>query len=212
MRLAFTKVPVVAALVLLALVQPSRAVSGDFSSFGAVGSWYGKAVQLCSPGSAPSACAGGLPAVTMFVTATLTGEGLFVGDDSLVFANPPFSPHTAAHGQWFPTSPNQFIADYVFLSEPYPPVPNSVAGFKARWVAQVVDHSTILGWINLFITPAVPLQWQAVGPSQFPVFPPEAARILAPADPFIFDPVFCAIATGTNCPLVFKFTLARVGP
>jgi len=207
--------PALAAMVLgiATLVPTTAARAADYSAFGGVGSWYGKAVQLCAPGSAPSACAGGFPAITMFVTSTLTADGRFVGDDSLQFGGPLLAPHTTANGQWFPLSSNQFIADYVFMAAPYPPVPNSVATFKARWLGTVVDESTILGFINIHISPTpVPLQWERLGPDQFPSFPPEAGRIVAPAGAFIFDAFFCGLATGTDCPLVFKVTLRRVGP
>ncbi len=186
-----------------------RAVAVDTVGHPAVGSWFGKAIQVCSEGVAPSACAKGRPAVTLFMTPTLTSDGLFVADDSFLFTGPPFAPHTTAHGQWIPVSRTDFIADYIFMVGAFPPVPNTVAGFRARWLATVVDDNTIVGWVNGYVTDAVPLAWQKLAENEFPTFPPEAANIVTPKTNFVKDPHSC---NADDCPLVFKFTLKRVSP
>jgi len=199
-----------AVLGIAALGLPTIAVAADYSGHPAVGSWYGKAIQICPAGVAPSACSNGQPAVTLLMTPTLTGEGLFVADDSLLWVGAPFAPHTTAHGQWYPVSNTDFIADYIFMLGPYPPVPYlAVSGFRARWQAHVVDESTIVGWVNGYATPPVPLSWQPLAENEFPTFPPEAADIITPKNRFVTDPATCKTE---GCPLVFKFTLKRVAP
>jgi hypothetical protein len=207
--LKFLKVSALAMLGIAALARPTAAFAADFSNHGAVGSWFGKAIQVCSDGVAPSACAKGRPAVVLFMTPTLTRDGLFVADDSFLFTGPPFAPHTTAHGQWVPTSKTDFIADYIFMVGPFPPLPNNVAGFRARWEAHVVDKETLVGWVNGYGTPPVPLSWQHLEENEFPTFPPEATSIVTPKTPFIRDPHTC---NEDDCPLVFKFTLKRVHP
>ena len=198
-----------AVLGIAALGQPTTALAADYTGHGAIGSWYGKAIQVCATGVAPSACANGQPAVVLLMTPTLTPEGLFVADDSLDLFGAPFGPHTTAHGQWYPTSSTEFVADYAFMLLPYPTVPNAVAGFRARWLAQVVDESTLVGWVNGYATRGVPLTWQPLAFDQFPSFPPEAASIVTPKPQFVTDPATCRTE---DCPLVFKFTLKRVAP
>jgi hypothetical protein len=200
------------AVLCLAVVShpgPVRAAGADTLGHMAVGSWFGKAVQVCSEGVAPSACAQGRPAVTLFMTPTLTSDGLFVADDSFLFTGPPFAPHTTAHGQWVALSRTEFIADYIFMVAPYPPITNYVAGFRARWQASVVDDNTIVGWVNGYVTDPMPLDWQKLGENEFPTFPPEAVDIVTPKTPFLKDPHTCNVP---GCPLIFKFTLKRVAP
>lgn len=200
----------VAALALAGLGHPPATLAADYSGHPAVGSWYGKAIQLCPAGVAPSSCSGGQPAVTLLMTPTLTGEGLFVADDSLLWVGAPFAPHTTAHGQWYPTSSTDFVADYIFMLGPFPPVPYlAVSGFRARWQAHVVDANTIVGYVNGYATPPVPLSWQPLAENEFPTFPPEAADIITPKNNFVTDPATCKTQ---GCPLVFKFTLKRVAP
>jgi hypothetical protein len=198
-------------LVAATMTRPgaARAVGVDTFGHGAVGSWYGKAVQVCAEGVAPSACAKGRPAVTLFMTPTLTSDGLFVADDSFLFTGAPFAPHTTAHGQWVAINRTDFIADYVFMVAAYPPVQGSVGGFRARWQATVVDENTLVGWVNGYVTDPVPLTWQKLAPNEFPTFPPEAADIVTPKNGFVKDPATC---NTEDCPLVFKFVLKRVAP
>lgn len=192
----------------LGVATPARAA--DYSGHGAVGSWFGKAIQVCPAGVAPSACANGQPAVTLLMTPTLTESGLFVADDSLLWVGAPFAPHTTAHGQWYPTSSTDFVADYIFMLGPFPPTPYlAVSGFRARWVARVVDENTLVGWVNGYSTDPVPLSWQPLAENQFPTFPPEATNIITPKNNFVTDPATCK---EEGCPLVFKFTLKRVHP
>ncbi|OFW18772.1 MAG: hypothetical protein A3H97_04350 [Acidobacteria bacterium RIFCSPLOWO2_02_FULL_65_29] len=175
----------------------------------AVGSWFGKAVQVCLPGAVPSACFNGQPAVVLFMTPTLTGEGLFVADDSLTLGGAPFGPHTTAHGQWFATSAAEFTADYTFMLRPFPPVADSITALRARWLGQVANADTLVGWVNAYLQPAVPLAWTRLLDSEFPAFPNEAAGIVTSPRGFVRDPALCRTP---GCPLVFKFTVKRVAP
>ena len=68
----------------------------------AVGSWFGKAVQLTD----------GSPGIVLTMSPTLTGTGSFLGNDFLALAGPPFGPHTTAHGRWDPTGRTSITAAY----------------------------------------------------------------------------------------------------
>src|SRR5262249_61545332 len=87
----------------------------------AVGSYFGKAIELCATGVAPSACAFGNPALALMMTPTLYSDGMFIGNDSFAIGQAPFGPHTTAHGQWIATSATEFTADYTFMLNAYPP-------------------------------------------------------------------------------------------
>src|SRR5215470_1467300 len=78
--------------------RPVRSAS-DFSGHGAIGSYYGKAIELCPAGVAPVNCSAAGPALALFMTPTLTADGQFLGDDSFALGTAPFGPHTGAHGQ-----------------------------------------------------------------------------------------------------------------
>jgi hypothetical protein len=173
----------------------------------AVGSWFGKAIQLCQQGVAPSACAGGQPANALFMTPTLTADGLFLGNDSFALLPAPFGPHTTAHGSWAPISATEFSAEYVFMTPTFPPVANNVTGYRFRWFAQVINADTAVGYVNLYTLPNVPLTWTPLGPDEFPYFPPEAYPFVTPPTGIVKDPTTCWT---TGCPLVFKFTIKRV--
>ena len=173
-----------------------------------VGSWFGKAIQVCPQGVAPSACANGLPAVVLYMTPTLTPDGLFVADDSLTLQSAPFGPHTTAHGSWSATSSTGFTAEYVFMSRPFPPEKDPhISGLRARWVGQVVSADTAVGWVNAYFLSATPSTWTPLLHDEFPAFPSEANAFVTPPGDFIEDPTLCP---GDGCPLVFKFTIKRV--
>jgi hypothetical protein len=146
----------------------------------AVGSWFGKAIQVCPQGVAPSACASGQPANALFMTPTLTADGLFIGNDSFTLLAAPFGPHTTAHGTWTPTSPTEFTAEYVFMTVTFPPEDKTVSGYRFRWGAQVISADTAVGYVNLYTLSAVPLTWTPLQPNEFPVFPSEARGFVTP--------------------------------
>ena len=174
----------------------------------AVGAWMGMAVQVCPDGVAPSACAFGQKALTIFMTPTLTADGLFFGDDSSTIVDPPYGPHTTAYGSWVPTSATEFTSDYVFMTRAYPPTAGvTTAGVRARWVAKVIDANTIVGWVNAYFLDPAPIKWRPLLVNEFPVLPNEALPFVTPPNGFIQDPLLCP---GTGCPLVLKFTIKRV--
>jgi hypothetical protein len=175
----------------------------------AVGSWFGKAIQVCPQGVAPSACANGQPANALFMTPTLTPDGLFLGNDSFALLPAPFGPHTTAHGTWKPTSSTEFTAEYVFMTVTFPPVGGTVSGYRFRWAAQVVSADTAVGYVNLYPLPAVPVTWTPLQPNEFPAFPDEALPFVTPPEGVVKDPTSCRPEVD-GCPLVFKFTIKRV--
>ena len=187
---------------------PATALAADYTGHPAIGSWFGKAIQICATGVAPSACQAGNPASVLFMTPTLTTDGLFLGSDSFALGGPPFGPHTTAHGTWIPTNSNSIAADYVFMSNPYPAVANSIAALRLSWRATVVSADTMVGFVNGYVFSPLPLTWTPLGEGQFPAFPPEANPVVTP-QVFVTDPSTCRT---DGCPLVFKFTIKRVVP
>lgn len=167
----------------------------------AIGSWLGKAVQLCAT---PATCQN----VALLMTPTLTQDQQFLGNDSLALGGPPFGPHTTAHGRWIPTSENAIVADYVFML-PGTTSPPTVSVLRFRWHAQVVDFETMTGYVNIFFGPNVPAAWENLTSSQFPTIPNEASFALVPPVSFYTDPAGCSSGPPA-CPLIFKFTLKRV--
>ncbi|HSL23736.1 MAG TPA: hypothetical protein VK886_19545 [Vicinamibacterales bacterium] len=181
----------------------------DYAGHGAVGSWFGKAIQVCESGVAPAACSFGRPPVVLFMTPTLLPDGLFVADDSMTLGAAPFGPHTTAHGEWFPTSRREFTADYVFMLRSFPPEPESITAVRCRWVGQVVSADTLTGWVNVYQQPLLPLSWQRLLDDEYPTFPRQANGIVTSPTGFLKDPTRCRTA---GCPLVFKFTIKRIAP
>jgi hypothetical protein len=175
----------------------------------AVGSWIGIATQVCQAGVAPSACGAGGPAISLFMTPTLTSDGDFVADDTLTLQGPPFGPHTTAHGRWIPTSSTEFIADYVFMIKSYPPVEDTINCLRARWLAQVISPNEIVGHVNAYIVPSIPVSWSKLSAEDFPAFPVEGLPVVTSPQIFYNDPSECQ---GQGCPLVFKFRIKRVTP
>jgi hypothetical protein len=176
---------------------------GKTANHPAVGSYFGRAVQLCAAG-APC------PQIALFMTPTLTGDGLFLGNDSLTLGDAPFGPHTTAHGQWVPTSKTGFIADYTFMLPPTPPTPTpTVSALRFRWLADAIDDQTLVGYVNIYFFPPIPIAWEPLAANQFPALPPEAAGAVTSPAGVVTDPSTC---TTIGCPLVFRFTVKRVAP
>lgn len=195
--------------VALVLERPARSAT-DFSGFGAVGSFFGKAIEVCPSGVAPAACSSAGPALALFMQPTLLPDGSFLGNDSFSVAGPPLGPHTTAHGQWNPTSATEFVADYVFTLNSFPPDKNlPLTNVRFRWSGTVVDKNTLQGFVNMYFKPAVAPTWVELLPNQFPVLPQGALDALVPPSGFVKDPSLCRT---TGCPLVFKFTVGRVAP
>ncbi len=172
-----------------------------------IGSWFGRAIQVCPQGVAPSACAFGLQAPSLFMTPTLNADGNFLGNDTFAISGPPFGPHTTAHGSWIGTGATTFTADYVFMVPSWPPKDNTFVPVRFQWQGQVIDAETAVGYVNAWFLKAVPLQWVALGDNEFPSFPSQATAALKPPTPFYKDPTLCP---ADPCPLVFKFTIKRV--
>jgi len=173
----------------------------------AVGAYFGKAIQVCAAGVAPSACAGGQQAGVLFMNPVLTGDGLLIADDSLTLLGAPYGPHACAHGSWVPTSATEFTAEYTFITSTFPPATGTISGLRARWVAQVLDANTLVGWVNAYFLSSSPVTWTPLAADQFPAFPPEAAGFVTAPNGFVKDPSTCMTA---GCPQVFKFTLKRI--
>jgi hypothetical protein len=208
-RMTLVKALGVLALVVLAMrigaAQNKPIITAEHP---AVGAWFGRGVQLCPQGAAPSACVNGFPAVALMVAVTLTGDGLFVANDSLSLGGAPFGPHTSEHGTWSPTSSTELLADDIFLAPPFPPAADNVALFRARWQGQVINGDTIVGWFNGYPQPNVPVLWTRLLDNEFPAFPAQANGVLtAPPNNFVKDPTLCRTP---GCPLVIKFTLKRL--
>lgn len=196
---------IVAATVLVQ--RPVRSAS-DFSGHGAVGSYFGKAIEICPAGVSPAACSAAGPALGLYMTPTLTADGQFLGDDSFALGTAPFGPHTGAHGQWFPTSATEFTADYTFMLNTFPPVGKiSVTALRFQWAGVVADKNTLQGFVNLYFQPGNTPVWSELLGSQFPVLTPTEASVLTVPGPFVKDPSLCKTP---GCPLVFKFTVKRV--
>lgn len=207
----FKPIGLAAALVLGAMLftsAPSFAANENEKHHPAVGSWFGRAIEVCRDTDDPNTNCNGLgPAFGLFMTPTLTSDGVFLGNDSLSIAGAPFGPHTTAHGQWVATGPKTFIADYVFML----PVglPGLVGGVRFRWDAKVVDANTIVGYVNLYFQPPLSLEWDPLGTDEFPVFPAAANGLVTSPIGIVKDPDEC---TTGGCPVVFKFTIKRVQP
>ncbi len=169
-----------------------------------VGSYIGYAEQLCATGD--TTC----PQVALFMTPTLTADGIFLGNDSLALGGPPFGPHTTAHGQWVATGPQSFIADYVFMLPGT--AANNITALRFRWQASMVSPTLMQGYVNIFFGPQLPIAWGALTSSQFPTLPSAAQFFLTPPATFVTDPSTCSGGPAKGCPFVFKFTVGRVAP
>ncbi len=187
----------------------SRSDNAFRANHPAIGSWFGKAVQLCT-GEPATNCAGlGLPAVALFMTPTFHADGTFLGNDSLALAAAPFGPHTTAHGNWIATSRNTLVADIVFMLNPFPPADSpSVGAVHIKYAATVTAPDTMVGYVNLYFFPPLELSWEELGAGQFPTLPDVAAAVVAAPGRVFTDPAQCKVE---GCPLVFKFTVRRVG-
>jgi hypothetical protein len=176
----------------------------------AVGSYFGKAIEVCAKGVAPAACTKGQPAVALFMTPTLTPDGTFLGNDSFALGGPPFGPHTTAHGHWIALNATDFEADYVFMLNAFPPQGDgAIQVLRFRWQGTVVDADTLVGYVNMYFSKSVVPDWVSLLPNEFPTIPAVVQPILVPPPTFIKDPTLCLTS---DCPLVFKFTVKRVAP
>jgi hypothetical protein len=193
-----------------ALTVRRPALAADFSGHAAVGSYFGEAVELCPVGTSPAACSPAGSALALYMTPTLAADGTFLGNDSFSLGSPPFGPHTTAHGQWVPTSPTEFTADYVFMLNSFPlnhAAP--ITGVRFRWSGTVVDTRTLQGFVNMYLQPPMPVVWRELIGDRFPVLPPTANGLITSPVGFVKDPTLCRTP---GCPLVFKFTVKRVAP
>jgi len=170
-------------------------------------------VEVCLPGNNPQVdCAGlGFPAVTIFMTPSFYADGNFLGNDSLALGTAPFGPHTTAHGEWVPTSRNQFVADIVFLLNPFPPpaLP-STGAVHIKYAATVINPLTMVGYVNIYFFPPLELSWEQLSADQFPTLPGLVYGIAAPPPKVFTDQAQCPNVG--LCPLVFKFKVTRVAP
>jgi hypothetical protein len=193
-----------------AAAQQPPAATVPTAGHPAVGSWFGKAQQLCPAGVAPSACSNSSPAISLFMTPTLTSDGLFLGNDSMSLGGLPFGPHTTAHGTWNATSPTGFEADYMFMLNAYPPQGDgAIQGLRFKWQGQVLDANTLIGYVNIYFSDPIQTSWNQLLDNEYPLFPGSANIIVTPPTGFVKDPTLCHT---TGCPLVFKFTIKRVAP
>ena len=202
-----TAVILAAAFALVAAV-PLRAEDGQRNNHPAVGSWFGRAVELCRSTDDPIiSCNGLIPAFDLYMTPTLTSDGLFIGNDSLSLGGPPFAPHTTAHGEWVPNGKQAFIADYVFMLNGL----GGMTGLRFRWDAKVINATTAIGFVNIYFQPSIPPAWEPLTTNQFPTFPPLANGLVTSPAGVVHNPDDCPF-NFTSCPLVFKFTIKRVKP
>lgn len=169
----------------------------------AVGSWFGKAVQVCA---SPATCQN----VALFMTPTLTQDLEFIANDSLTLGGAPFGPHTTAHGRWIPTSDYGIVADYVFMLPSASKSP-AITVLRFRWQATVVDYDTMTGYVNIYFGPDVPVAWENLSEDQYPTIPSEATFAVTPPIGFYRIPANCPSGPPA-CPLIFKFTVKRVNP
>ena len=197
----------IALLMLSSLVVPAVAQVNSkrdaTSQHPAIGSWYGKAVQLCP--EPLNAC----PKAALTMTPTISLDGSFVGNDTFSLAGAPFGPHTTAHGVWSATSPTKIKADYIFMNVPFPEgtFPSTGAA-RFCWLAEVVDDNTMVGYVNFWPQAPVPTVWESLGPQDYPTLPKELVDAVAPPKTFITDPKVCTFSA--TCPLIFKFKILRV--
>lgn len=171
----------------------------------AAGSWFGKAVQLTD---------GVTPGIALYMTPTLTKDGMFLGSDSLSLGGPPFGPHTIAHGRWAGTDHNSIVADYLFML-PDPtngsttPPTSSIIGARFVWQADVIGRNTMVGHVNITIGTPIPEDWEPLDPldpDDHVTVPPEAEDLVNAPEEFYTNPADAA-PSGV---LVFRFRIHRV--
>jgi hypothetical protein len=172
-----------------------------------VGTWFGKAVQVC--GEPISACSKG----AIMMTPTVHADGMFTANDTLEFVPVPFGTHATAHGAWESTGPKSMIADYMFLNPTVAATifPSSTAT-RLRWSSEVTDDgNTMVGYVNAYSKPVVPTVWESLDKDQFPTVPKEGIDIAVIPDKTVYKhPSECTLYPPSSCPLVFKFRILRV--
>lgn len=87
----------------------------------------------------------------------------------------------------------------------------TVNAARFRWQATVRTWNTMVGYVNIFFGPPMPVAWQSLTADQFPAIPPEQLVPLTPPARFYDDPALCP-GGPPSCPLIFKFTVQRVTP
>jgi hypothetical protein len=70
----------------------------------------------------------------------------------------------------------------------------------------------MVGYVNVFFGPPIPLAWSALTADEFPPIPGQQLIPLTPPTTFYDDPAKCPGGPAAGCPLVFKFTVQRVTP
>jgi hypothetical protein len=172
-----------------------------------VGSWVGKAVQICP--EPLSSCAKG----AIMMTPTVNGDGTFTANDTLELIPPPFGTHTTAHGFWEPTGPKTMVADYVFVNPTlaWTTFPTTTIT-RLRWGSETIeDDNTMVGYVNVYTAALIPTVWESLGPNQFPTVPKEGYDVVKiPAKDIVKDPKDCTTVPQSACPLVFKFKILRL--
>jgi hypothetical protein len=68
----------------------------------------------------------------------------------------------------------------------------------------------MVGYVNIFFGPPIPVVWQSLTTSQFPTIPPEQVIPMTPPAKFYTDPAQCPGGPAAGCPLIFKFTVQRI--
>jgi hypothetical protein len=144
------------------------------------------------------------------MTPTISADGSFIGNDSMTVGPPPFGPHTTAHGAWVAPSPTTFEADYTFMLNAYPPKGDgAIQALRFKWVGQVLDQNTLIGYVNIYFSDPMLLTWNPLLPNEYPALPSAANVAITAPTTFVTDPTLCLTK---GCPLVFKFTIKRVTP
>jgi hypothetical protein len=185
-------------------LSEAQGLYGYFGPHPWVGAWFGFAQELCATGD--TTC----PQASLFMTPSIFADGNFIGNDDFAIGGPPFGPHTTAHGQWVATGPDSITVDYVFMLPGT--TATNVTALRFRWLATVTSPTTMQGYVNIFFGPEMPLSWTALSANQFPTIPTQQQFFLTPPTTFYNNPANCSGGPAANCPLIFKFSIARVAP
>ena len=191
----------------LQAADDARVKSAGQATHPTVGSWVGKAVQVCPEPPAP--CARG----AIMMTPTVNGDGTFTANDTLELIPPPFGTHTTAHGFWEPTGPRTMVADYVFINPTtlFTTFPSTTIT-RLRWSSETIDDdNTMVGYVNVYNSPLIPTVWESLGPDQFPTIPKEGYDLVKiPNRDVLKSSKECPAFPPSACPLIFKFKILRL--